>query len=118
MIYAVKLMMVGILVAGGALFGFSDWEGVTFGMKAATLAMAAATTLFISFASSQQTGQEFGRFSGGILAFMSAWNWLMGEADGNHLPLTAGLIVMCVVLLWIAGNALRMWEAIQDEKTR
>ena len=37
MIHKSKLVVVGILLVGGVIFGLRDWEGITYGMKAATL---------------------------------------------------------------------------------
>ncbi len=116
MIHAVKLVIVGILLVGGVIFGVRDWEGITYGMKAATLAMAVATTLFIPFTSSQEVGYVLGRLSVGILAFLSAWNWVRGEANGNDIPPMIALIVICIVLLLMVGYVLFMLEVRQDEK--
>ena len=116
MIHAVKLVVVGILLVGGVIFGLRDWEGITYGMKAATLAMAVATTLFIPFTSSQEAGQVWGRLGVGILAFLSAWNWVMGEANGNVFPPMIALIGICLALLWLVAYVLFMWEVRQDEK--
>ena len=116
MIHKSKLVIVGILLVGGVIFGVRDWEGITYGMKAATLAMAVATTLLIPFTSSQEVGQEWGRLSGGSLAFLSAWNWVMGEANGNGIPPVIALIVACIALLLLVGYVLSIWEVRQDEK--
>ena len=116
MIHKSKLVVVGILLVGGVIFGLRDWEGITYGMKAATLAMAVATTLFIPFTSSQEVGYVLGRLSVGILAFLSAWNWVRGEANGNDIPPMIALIVICIVLLLMVAYVLFMLEVRQDEK--
>ena len=116
MIHKSKLVVVGILLVGGVIFGLRDWEGITYGMKAATLTMAAATTLFIRFTSSQEAEQEWGRLSVGILAFLSALNWVWGEANGSDFPPMIALIVMCIALLLLVAYVLFMLEVRQDEK--
>ena len=96
----------------------------SYGLKAALLASVAAAALFYELL---PNGREnlftriapwSTRFAGGVLASFAAWNWVLGETNGEPFPLIWPIVAMVIVVVTIPVLSLASdvvgWWAYRD----
>ena len=100
----VIMMMIGVWSTG--YFEVADESVSEHGVKAAVLAIATATMVFVSMigrgARTRQGIDPWIQLVSGGLALLTGWYWLLAETGGNPWPFLSAVLPFAVVLTIIA----------------
>lgn len=116
-----QLVGTAFMLALGITFHIGNIQGADYGIRAAMCALAAAGTLFLALmpdtpGANGIIAKFVVRLVGAILAFFTAWNWILQENGGDPFPFLWPAIFLFVVFVMLVIFALLLALATQPPR--